>query len=356
MASPVPRPQVSIIWSAMKALKGTYGADVTVPAADLRDKWVLITGSNHGIGREAAIQLARSGASLVLACRQPPPYETHPEVVVEECRAAAGERGEYPVVEWWECDMADMSSVEALAERWNKTGRPLDILVNNAGTVPGIGQVVLTKDGFEICHQVNFLSHTLLTLSLLPSISKASRPRIIFTTSCMHYLGTYDLSNANTGGNAYANNKLYLQIWLTELQLRLLQHPDYSHIVVHGVHPGYVKSGIWRPLKEASAAIRRADPLSWLLITLLGWFGIDSRQGSLAIVNAAISSELGLKADGADEFRGGAKYLNRIWEEEASPYTRDSSSRKEVWDFIAGELDMEKRSSISHDVRDVILA
>lgn len=139
-------------------------------------------------------------------------------------------------------------------------------------------------------------------------------------------------------------------IWLTELQLRLLRHPDYSHIVVHGVHPGYVKSGIWRPVKEASATIRRADPLYWLPITLLDWFGIDSRQGGLAIVNAAISSELGLKADGADEFSGGAKYLNRIWEEEASPHTRDSSSRKEVWDFIVGELDMEKRSSISRDV------
>jgi NAD(P)-dependent dehydrogenase (short-subunit alcohol dehydrogenase family) len=321
----------------------------------LRDKQVLITGSNHGIGREAAIQLARSGASLVLACRQPPPHETHPEVVVEECRAAARERGEYPVIEWWECDMADISSVEALAERWNRTGRPLDILVNNAGIVPPTGQVVFTTDGFEICHQVNFLSHTLLTLSLLPSISRAPHPRIVFTTSSMHYLGTYDLSNANIGRDAYANNKLYLQIWLTELQLRLLQHPDYEHIVVHGVHPGFVKSGIWRPLKEASAAVRVTDPLSWLLVALLGWFGIDSRQGSLAIVNAATSSELGLKADGVDEFRGGAKYLNRVWEEEASPYTRHPASRKEVWDFIVGELDIGRRSTISHDVQEVIL-
>lgn len=340
----------------MKALKGAYGGHVKVPEADLRDKSVLITGSNHGIGREVAIRLARSGASLVLACRQPPPYETHPEVVVEECRAAAAERGGHPVIEWWECDMADLSSVEALAERWNKTGKPLDILVNNAGIVPAVGRPVLTKDGFEMCHQVNFLSHTLLTLSLLPSISKASSPRIICTTSCMHYLGKYDLSNANAGGKTYANNKLYFQIWLTELQLRLLRHPDYSHIAVHGVHPGFVQSGIWRPVKEAGTSIRKVGLLDWLLVTLLGWLGIDSQQGSLAIVNAATSPELGLKADGADEFRGGARYLNRIWVDEPSPYTRNSTSRKEVWDFIVGELDVEKRSSISHDVRNAILA
>ena len=91
-------------------------------------------------------------------------------------------------------------------------------------------------------------------------------------------------------------------------------------------------------------------------IELLGWIGIDSRQGSLAIVNAATSSELGLKADAADEFRGGAKYLNRVWEEEASPYTRHPSSRKEVWDFIVGELDMENRPGISRNIRDVTLA
>lgn len=110
-----------------------------------------------------------------------------------------------------------LSSVQALAVRWNKTGGALDILANNAGTVPGLGGVVLTKDRFGICHQVNFLSYALLTLCLLPSLAKAPSPRVICTTSCIHYLGRYDLSNAIAGGNAYATNKLYFQIWLSEL-------------------------------------------------------------------------------------------------------------------------------------------
>ncbi|KAE9363956.1 WW domain-containing oxidoreductase [Stipitochalara longipes BDJ] len=355
MAEIIRRIPPSTMWSMWKALKGAYGATVTVPDADLRDKWVLITGSNNGIGREAAIQFAKSGANLILACRQPPPYETLPEVVVEECKAVAKEHGEHPIVEWWECDMADLSSVEALAQRWKKTGRPLDILINNAGITPETDQVILTKNGFEICHQVNFLSHTLLTLTLLPSIAKAPAPRIICSTSCMHYLGTYDLSNANAGGNAYMNNKLYFQIWLSELQLRLLQHPDYDHIAVHGVHPGFVKTGIWRPLQKTSAATRRPDLLSWVLTALLGWIGIDAQQGSLAVLSAATRSEFGLTAVGVDEFRGGARYFNRIWEDEASPYTRDVASRKEVWDFVLGELDLENRFGISNKSRTSIL-
>ncbi|KAI1906964.1 hypothetical protein LOZ53_005007 [Ophidiomyces ophidiicola] len=349
MTSPNRHIPPSVLWSAWKTLKGTYGATVTVPEVNLSHKWVLITGSNNGIGREAAIQFAKSGANLVLACRQPPSYETHPEQAVEDCKAAAGECGGQQVIEWWECDMADLASVEALAKRWNETNRPLDILVNNAGIAQPQGKVVLTRDGFEICHQVNLLSHALLTLSLLPSIAQASSPRIICTTSCLHYWGAYDLSNSNSGDNAYANNKLYFQIWLSELQLRLLRRPDYDHIVVHGVHPGYVKTGIFRHINDGNEASMGMALLSWILPRLLVWVGIDSQQGCLAIFNAATAPEFGLQVDSVDELRGGAKYFNRLWVDDPSPYTRDATSREEVWEFILDELD----SSGRHSVREV---
>jgi hypothetical protein len=71
----------------------------------------------------------------------------------------------------------------------------------------------------------------------------------------------------------------------------------------------------------------RRDPPSWMLTALLDWLRIDSQQGSLAIISAATRSEYGLVAEAADGFRGGAKYFNRIWEAEASPYTRDAVSR-----------------------------
>lgn len=338
-----------------------YSGDVTVPDADLRGKWVLITGANNGIGREAAIWFARSGANVVLACRQPPSYETHPDQVVEECNvaAAAGPHGgEHAdgtgAIEWWECDMEDLSSVAALAQRWNQADKPLDILVNNAGIGKG-GRVVLTKDGFEICHQVNLLSHTLLTLSVLPSLARAPRPRIVCTTSSMHHVGVYDLSNANAGGETYSNNKLYYQIWLTELQRRLLRHPDYDHIAVHGVHPGFVNSGIFRSSKTGAA--REINWFYRLLPKLIDWFAIDTKQGALALANAAVAPEFGLQAQGdADEFRGGAKYFNRLWPDEPSPYTRDAASRKGIWDLILDELDSSKQLHVSEEFRRGMLA
>lgn len=319
----------------------------------------MITGANNGIGRELAIWFARSGANVILACRQPPSYEIHPEQVVEECQAAAagGPHAASPTFEWWECDLADLASVAALAARWDAAGRPLDVLVNNAG-IATIRRVVLTRDGFETCHQVNLLSHALLTLGVLPSLARAPAPRVVCSTSSAQHAGTYDLANANAGGEAYDNTKLYYQIWLTELQRRLLRRPGYDHVAVHGGHPGLVDSGIWRTTRSAAAG-----QISWyfkFVAKLVEWLAIDNKQGALALANAAVAPEFALRApgeDGADdEFRGGAKYFVRLWPDAPSPYTQDAASRAEVWNYILGELDSSKKLHVSEEFRRDILA
>jgi NAD(P)-dependent dehydrogenase (short-subunit alcohol dehydrogenase family) len=338
-------------WLVYKALQGMTNATVTGSEADLRGKWVLITGANNGIGREAAIKFAEWGASIILACREPPSYETHPEKVVEECKAAAAavtaNHDAAQIFEWWEVDMADFSSVEALAARWNEIGRPLDLLVNNAG-IAGTGPPPrLTKDGFELLHQVNFLSHTLLTLSVLPSIAKAPSPRILCTTSCFHYLGKPDLVNANTAVSAYANNKLYFQAWLTELQARMLKDPRWQHIAAHSVHPGFVHTSIW--------VNTPVSPLTMTIKLLSPWIGITPAQGSVALTNAAAGAQYSLRPAGegeeSDEFRGGARYISRIWEAEPSPCVRNPVYRKEVWDFVAGELNLSGRAGVPAEWR-----
>jgi NAD(P)-dependent dehydrogenase (short-subunit alcohol dehydrogenase family) len=138
-------------------LRGTSGSHITIPNADLRGKWVIITGGNNGIGREAAIRFASYGANVILGCREPPPHEKHPDVTVVDCRAAAEAAGHISsTIEWWHCDMADLATVEAFANRWLATGHALDILANNAGmSRTSSGKLTKTTDGFEIVHQVN---------------------------------------------------------------------------------------------------------------------------------------------------------------------------------------------------------
>jgi len=347
----------------MKSLKGTNWtrlSDECLPDVELDDKWVIITGGNNGIGRCAAQKFAQRGANLILACRNPPPHETHPEAVVKECQEIAAKEEAKSTIEWWELDMADFSSVEAFAARWLETKRPIDILCNNAGmgaSPTGSASVHRTKDGFEIVHQVNLLSHVLLTLRLLPSIQRAAEPRIVCTTSCFHFPGRFALNNFNSelgdpklpnyvhsgdeGVHNYQNNKLWYQTWLTELQHRFLQHDSTRHITVNGVHPGYVASGIWNMPREG------ARVKQMIAQTAAYYIGITSEQGCYAIMNAALSKDAGanrkVQGVGSRKGKGGGRYFNRIWEEEPMPHTRDRDCRLRVWRKVNDELKLQEK-------------
>jgi len=136
-------------------------------------------------------------------------------------------------------------------------------------------------------HQVNFLSHVLVTLALLPSLAAAEQPRVLCTTSCYHYAGKFSIANWNgQPGDKdvlgyYQNNKLNFQIWLTEFQRRVLQHEQYKHITINGFHPGYVNSGIW------TLAGAETSWIAWFLqafLQLLAYFIAITPQQGLVII------------------------------------------------------------------------
>jgi NAD(P)-dependent dehydrogenase (short-subunit alcohol dehydrogenase family) len=353
--APLSIPEPPMTWIVAQLRKSIDSKRLTLPDVDLSGKWVLISGSNNGIGRYAAIRFAASGANVILAARDPPETETHPTKVVEECREAARKKGhEKSTIEWWEVDYSKLKGVEALAMRWLDTGRPLDILCNNAGMgySPGGSAVFKTEDGFEIIHQVNFLAHVLLTFRLLPSLAKAPAPRVVCTTSSLHFRGTFNLADCNgelgkTGvkeGRYYQNNKLWFQVWLTELQRRLLQHNEYKHVTINGVHPGLVNSGIWNLNYKAGWLMSIRTRVVKLTAHLLG---IDEQQGSLAILNAATGLEAGpdpeVQGVGEKGGLGGGRYFSRITDKTPMPHTKDPDCRQRVWRKVNEELKLEEK-------------
>jgi NAD(P)-dependent dehydrogenase (short-subunit alcohol dehydrogenase family) len=188
------------------------------------------------------------------------------------------------------------------------------------------------------CAQVNFLSHVYLTMSLLPSLKRARRPRIICTTSCMQYLGNFDLTNTTSAKKAYSNNKLYFQTWLTELQHRMSKTSSYRHVTVQGVHPGFVKTNIF-------AQTQGNDPVprvGRVVGAVLDWYAIDAQQGSLGITHAATAPESGTELD-EPRADGGGKYFNRIWEAEPMPQTRHPECRRQIWEYVNRELRLDKK-------------
>lgn len=146
------------------------------PDYDCTGKTVIVSGSNSGIGKQAAIFFASAGANVVMACRMTAAHEQNPEEARKEVVAAAGVKDS--MVELWEIDCSSLANIESFGKKWIESGSTCDILVNNAGL--SAGQRRIKDEGFELTHVVNFLSHCLLTFYLLPSMKKAKAPRIYF--------------------------------------------------------------------------------------------------------------------------------------------------------------------------------
>src|SRR5216684_5585905 len=152
---------------------------------------ILVTGSSDGIGKEAALQLAREGAQVIV----------HGRTKQRAADAARGVAG----AKVWVCDFASLADVRSAAAR---LPRGIDVLINNAGVFLQARQV--TGDGFEATFQINHLAPFLLTRLLLPSMSEGSR--IVNVSSAVHSgaeIAWDDLMSERhySGYGAYAQSK-----------------------------------------------------------------------------------------------------------------------------------------------------
>jgi nucleoside-diphosphate-sugar epimerase len=106
----------------------------------LTGKTVIITGANTGIGKETALDMARRGARVILACRD----LTRANKAAEEIRKQTGNGN--VLVE--SLDLASLDSIRKFSSRINSQEERIDILVNNAGIMAC--PQWKTKDGFEM--------------------------------------------------------------------------------------------------------------------------------------------------------------------------------------------------------------
>ncbi|WP_293002803.1 oxidoreductase [Mycobacterium sp.] len=191
---------------------------------------VIVTGANSGLGAVTARELARVGAKVILAVRNPGRGEA----------AAQAMTGD---VEVRQLDLQDLASVRQFADGVDH----VDVLVNNAGimAVPHAN----TTDGFESQIGTNHLGHFALTNLLLPKVTD----RVVTVSSMMHYIGYISLSDLNWTSRpysawlAYGQSKLANLLFTSELQRRLqtagsklravAAHPGYSHTNLQG-HSG----------------------------------------------------------------------------------------------------------------------
>ena len=129
----------------------------------MQNKVVLITGANTGIGFFTALELARQGAHIVMACRT----EARANAARDQIRLATGNRR----VETVAVDLGDFQSIRACADQLLARDLPIHCLINNAGIAGARG---ITDSGFELAFGTNHMGHFALTPTPYPG--ECARP------------------------------------------------------------------------------------------------------------------------------------------------------------------------------------
>ncbi|MFE7278616.1 oxidoreductase [Streptomyces sp. NPDC057623] len=280
---------------------------------DLTGRTAVVTGANSGLGLATVEALARAGARVVLAVRDPRRGEA----------AARTVTGAHGTLEVRPLDLADLASIRRFAAEWQGD---LDLLINNAG-VMNLPESA-TKDGFEMQFGTNHLGHFALTNLLLPYITD----RVVTVCSAAHKTPAsthIHFDNLNLTGEyspiaAYGQSKLANLLFTLELQRRLTQ--AQSPVRAQASHPGWSSTNLQN--NNATWALRAFGK------TINRLFAQDADAGALPTLFAATQDLPGASyagPDGRGEWRGSPTLVGR------SARASDPEAARRLWN-VSEEL------------------
>jgi NAD(P)-dependent dehydrogenase (short-subunit alcohol dehydrogenase family) len=277
------------------------------------ERLAVVTGANSGLGMIVAQELARAGASVILACRD-----------LERGAAALATiatRVPDAQVETRRLDLADLASVREFAGHLASEVRPVDLLVNNAGVMAPPRR--LTPDGFESQLATNHLGHFALTGLLLDSLLAAPAGRVVTVSSLLHRIGRIDFDDLHGAGHyrrgrAYGQSKLANLLFAFELDRRA--RAAGSGLASLAAHPGFAHSNL------QSASVGRLTRVLLAPTNLL--FAQSTAAGALPILCAAtadLPSGSYVGPDGPGERRGYPRLVG------AAPAAHDERIAERLW-------------------------
>ena len=239
------------------------------------DKIVIITGANTGIGKENAIDLAKRGAKVYIACRD----IKRGEDALKEIK----ERSQSDKVFFLQLDLASMESIRKFSKKFHELESHLHILINNAGVM--MCPKSYTQDGFEMQIGTNHLGHFLLTNLLLDLIKASSPSRIINVSSSGHRLSDInkdDLMSEKSYNKikAYGQSKLANILFTRELS----KHLAGTEVTVNSCHPGVVQTELGRHMSE--------NLRNYFINPLFGPFFKTAWEGAQTQIRLAIDPDL----------------------------------------------------------------
>lgn len=296
-------------------------------ASDLTGQTAIVTGANSGIGYEIALALARLGASVILACRNPQKCLQAAERIQTDSRC----KGKVTPMT---VDVSSLKSVKEFAQNFLKENDKLDMLFLNAGigsqhtkhdkTFP------LSEDGVELVFATNVLGHHLLYKMLEPALLKSVMARVVLTSSLASF-GTYDYRVAtdldtlngvevsrDNSRLVYGQSKLAQILWAKRLTRKL---GPKSCVYSNAANPGAVATAIF---DKVPALPKLAQLVLNVLRNRAMW---KPEEGALTLLYLGVATkELKEK-----NIRG--KYFHPQSVEVINPLSLDEALQDKLWAF-----------------------
>ncbi|KAI4097931.1 MAG: hypothetical protein LQ344_000203 [Seirophora lacunosa] len=303
-----------------------------VPKTRFDEKTIIVTGSNVGLGLEAARHFGRLGAArVILAVRDLQKGEAAKKSIDRTLR-----RSPSPVAVW-QLDLSSYESVQEFAARVDKELDRVDVVCENAGIATGTFRLT---EADESTITTNVVSTFLLAFLLLPKLKETARrfntvPTLAITSSEVHaftpfaerdepniFAALSDPSKANMAERYFVSKLLEIFI-VREMAARSTSSSSPYPITINCLNPGFCRSELGR---EAG----------W---TLYLWGLVLARSpevGSRTIVAAA---EAGVKAGAA---RAHGAYMSEGVVAEPSELVRSEEGarvQRKVWAELVEKLE-----------------
>jgi NAD(P)-dependent dehydrogenase (short-subunit alcohol dehydrogenase family) len=201
-------------------------ASEVIKGIDLTGKIAIVTGGNAGIGLETTRVLAAAGATVIVAARDIEKAKRNLEGI--------------PNVEIEAMDLIQPGTIDAFAERFLTSERPLHLLINNAG----IMWVPLQRDsrGIESQLATNYLGQYQLVARLWPALKKANGARVVNVSSYGHQMAPFNFDDPNFEHReyqtllGYGQSKTASNLFALELDNRA----KAFNVRAYSLHPGSI--------------------------------------------------------------------------------------------------------------------
>ena len=300
---------------------------------NLTGQVAIVTGSNTGIGYYTALELARHGATVVVAARSATKGEAAVAKIQQDLSTAATAATVAITttttttenVRFLPLDLSSLESVRSFARQFLELGLPLHKLILNAGIMKSPGQMFIgkemsygydvTKDGFESHVGVNHIGHYYLT-QLLREVLVQSAPSRVVSVSSMAEEGAYPeegirfdtwkaASDSNSipdgyeDGIAYGQSKLANILFAQELAEQL----NGTSVTAYSCHPGIIMTELSRYMVEEQD--KELKTVGWLQKQMVYLFGkyfekmqFTAPDGALTQLHLAVADPSTLQSGG----------------------------------------------------------